>query len=60
MPAPRNILIICHANTSRSIIAEALLKQMLRARALDDRVSVQSAGIAPFARDGADHKVERP
>jgi len=50
---PRRILIICHANTSRSVIAEALLKQMLRERALDDRVSVQSAGIAPFARDGA-------
>lgn len=49
----RKILIICHANTSRSVIAEALLKQMLRERALDDRVSVQSGGIAPFARDGA-------
>jgi protein-tyrosine phosphatase len=50
---PRKILIICHANTSRSVIAEALLKQMLRERALDDRISVQSGGIAPFARDGA-------
>ena len=50
---PRKILIICHANTSRSVLAEALLQGMLRARALDDRVSVRSAGIAPFARDGA-------
>jgi protein-tyrosine-phosphatase len=50
---PRNVLIICHANTSRSIIAEALLKQMLEARGLGDRVSVRSGGIAPFARDGA-------
>jgi protein-tyrosine phosphatase len=50
---PRKILIVCHANTSRSVIAEALLKQMLRERALDDRVSVQSGGIAPYARDGA-------
>ena len=50
---PRRILIICHANTSRSVIAEALLKQMLRARALEDRVIVQSGGIAPYARDGA-------
>jgi protein-tyrosine-phosphatase len=48
-----NILIICHANTSRSVIAEALLRRMLRERALDDRVSVQSGGIAPYARDGA-------
>ena len=47
---PRKILIVCHANTSRSIIAEALLKQMLREHALDDRISVQSGGIAPFAR----------
>jgi len=51
--ARRRILFICHANTSRSVIAEALLKQMLRARALDDRITVQSGGIAPFARDGA-------
>ena len=50
---PRKILIICHANTSRSVIAEALLRRMLRERALDDRISVQSGGIAPFARDGA-------
>jgi len=50
---PRKVLIICHANTSRSIIAEALLKQLLRDRGLDDRVSVQSGGIAPYARDGA-------
>jgi protein-tyrosine phosphatase len=49
----RNVLIICHANTSRSIIAEALLKQMLEARGLADRVRVQSGGIAPYARDGA-------
>jgi protein-tyrosine-phosphatase len=53
VPAPRRILIICHANTSRSIIAEALLKRMLRERDLDERISVQSGGIAPFARDGA-------
>ena len=52
-PLRLKILIICHANTSRSIIAEALLKRMLSERALDDRVSVQSGGIAPYARDGA-------
>lgn len=46
------ILIICHANTSRSIIAEALLKKMLRERSRDD-INVVSGGIAPFARDGA-------
>jgi protein-tyrosine-phosphatase len=46
------ILIICHANTSRSIIAEALLKRMLREHGRDD-VIVESGGIAPYARDGA-------
>jgi protein-tyrosine phosphatase len=50
--APRRILIVCHANTSRSIIAEALLKQMLRARRRDD-VVVRSGGIAPYARDSS-------
>ena len=48
----RKILIICHANTSRSIIAEALLKEMLRERACD-HLTVESGGIAAYARDGA-------
>jgi len=47
------VLIICHANTSRSVIAEALLKQLVRERGLEDRIRVQSGGIAPYARDGA-------
>lgn len=51
LPAPRRrILIVCHANVSRSIIAEALLKKMLAERGRDD-VSVRSGGIAPYARD---------
>jgi protein-tyrosine-phosphatase len=49
----RTILIICHANTSRSVIAQALLRRMLRERALDDRWRVASGGIAPYARSGA-------
>jgi protein-tyrosine-phosphatase len=52
LPPPyRNVLIICHANTSRSVIAEELLKKMLRERSSD--LVVKSAGVAPFARDGA-------
>ena len=47
------ILIICHANTSRSIIAQALLEQRLEERALCGCVHVSSGGVAPFARDGA-------
>lgn len=50
--APRRILIVCHANTSRSIIAEALLTKMLQARRRDD-VLVRSGGIAPYARDSS-------
>ena len=48
-----NILIICHANTSRSIIAESLLKRMLQEHSLQERIAIGSAGIAPYARDGA-------
>jgi protein-tyrosine phosphatase len=47
------ILIVCHANTSRSIIAEAVLLRLLSARGLGERYVVSSAGIAPFARDGS-------
>ena len=53
LPAPKKILFICHANTSRSVIAEALLKKMLTERALQDRLAVVSGGIASYARDGA-------
>jgi len=49
----RKILFICHANTSRSVIAEALLRKMLEERALHDHLSVESGGIAAYARDGA-------
>ena len=53
MPVYRKILFICHANTSRSVIAEALLKKMLTERALEDHLTVMSGGIARYARDGA-------
>ncbi len=49
----RKILIICHANTSRSVIAEALLKKMLAERAMQEHLTVLSGGIASYARDGA-------
>jgi protein-tyrosine-phosphatase len=48
----RRVLFVCHANTGRSIIAEALLKKMLRERRSDD-VLVRSGGIAPYARDSS-------
>ncbi|MBX3023868.1 hypothetical protein KF840_03060 [bacterium] len=49
----RTILIICHANTSRSAIAEALLRKMLAERGAADRYRIESGGVAPYARDGA-------
>ena len=52
VPATRRVLIVCHANTSRSIIAAALLQKMLVARGRGD-VAVHSGGIAPFARDSS-------
>lgn len=51
--SPFRILIVCHANTSRSVIAEALLARMLAEHGLDDRVVLSSGGIAAYARDGA-------
>jgi len=51
--APRRVLVVCHANTSRSIIAEAVLLRLLREQGLDHAVTVSSGGIAPYARDGS-------
>ena len=53
VPPYRRILVICHANTSRSVIAEALLKKMIEERAVQDHLTVESGGIASYARDGA-------
>jgi protein-tyrosine-phosphatase/8-oxo-dGTP pyrophosphatase MutT (NUDIX family) len=50
-PAYRNVLIVCHANTSRSVIAHRLLDAMLAAAGRAD-IRVRSGGIAPYARDG--------
>jgi protein-tyrosine-phosphatase len=50
---PRSILLICAANTARSVMAEHLLVRELRQRGLNGAVRVRSAGIAPYARDGA-------
>lgn len=51
--ARRLVLIICAANTARSVIAEHLLRRELKALGLDRHIEVASAGVAPFARDGA-------
>ena len=49
----RRVLFICAANTARSIIAEHLLRRELHARGAADSIEIRSAGIAPYARDGA-------
>jgi protein-tyrosine phosphatase len=46
------VLLVCHANTCRSVMAHALLERMLAERGLVGRVRVRSAGVSPYARDG--------
>jgi len=48
-----NVLFVCHANTSRSIMAEILLRRMVTEHGLAKTIRVHSAGVAPYARDGA-------
>ena len=48
----RGILLVCHANTCRSVMAHALLERMLAERGLAGQVTVTSAGVSPYARDG--------
>jgi protein-tyrosine-phosphatase len=45
------VLIVCHANTARSVMAQLLLERMLATRGITD-VRVRSGGVANFARDG--------
>lgn len=52
-PRFRSVLFVCAANTARSIMAEHLLRLELGRHGSDQRVKVKSAGIAPYARDGA-------
>ena len=51
-PSLRTVLIVCHANTARSVMAQALLEQMLAARAAHPGIRVRSGGIGSYARDG--------
>lgn len=48
----RTVLVVCQANTARSVMAQALLQRMLAERGIRDSIRVSSGGIAPFARDG--------
>jgi protein-tyrosine phosphatase len=48
----KGVLLVCHANTCRSVMAHALLERMLAERGLAGQVTVRSAGVSPYARDG--------
>jgi protein-tyrosine phosphatase len=48
----KRVLIVCHANTCRSVMAHVLLERLLAERGVDGRVRVASAGVGLHARDG--------
>jgi len=48
----KTVLLVCHGNTCRSVMAQALLEKMLAARGLADAVRVRSGGVGGNARDG--------
>jgi protein-tyrosine-phosphatase len=48
----KRVLVVCHANTARSVMAQKLIERMLAERGLADRVQVSSAGVWRYARDG--------
>jgi protein-tyrosine phosphatase len=52
MSHDRTILVVCHANTARSVMAHVLLERLLAERNHGIRVLVRSGGIASYARDG--------
>jgi protein-tyrosine-phosphatase len=46
------VLVVCHANTARSVMAQILLERMLAERDAAHRIRIRSGGIATYARDG--------
>ena len=48
----KTVLLVCHGNTCRSVMAQALLEKMLAERGVSDAVHVRSGGVGGNARDG--------
>lgn len=48
----KHILMVCHANTARSVMAQLMLERMLAERGVNGAIRVSSGGIANYARDG--------
>jgi protein-tyrosine-phosphatase len=48
----KRVLVVCHANTARSVMAQKLIERMLAERGLGDSLHVSSAGVWKHARDG--------
>jgi len=48
----KRVLVVCHANTARSVMAQKLIERMLAERGLGERLHVSSAGVWIHARDG--------
>ena len=48
----KTVLMVCHANTARSVMAQVLLERMLARHGVDGAIRVRSGGIANYARDG--------
>jgi protein-tyrosine-phosphatase len=48
----KHVLMVCHANTARSVMAQLLLQRMLAEHGAQEAIRVSSGGIANYARDG--------
>jgi protein-tyrosine phosphatase len=48
----KTVLVVCHGNTCRSVMAQALLEKMLAERGAAGAIRVRSGGVGANARDG--------
>jgi protein-tyrosine-phosphatase len=48
----KTVLVVCHGNTCRSVMAQVLLQKMLAERGAAEAIEVRSGGVGGNARDG--------